>query len=1075
MKTILLWDPRFPDRRPARLTVEDTVASAAVRAGVAAAANPAEAGALSAGGALDPTMLTEVVLQHGNGGTTRRVFLPYSVVMVGALAGVLASIGTPIAGGVTPTPTPSAPTIAFANTTASVTEGDSGTKTVSNVINVTRNGVTGPLTVNLSYSGTATSGTDYVAGPVSGTIADGQTSLSFDLTINGDTGVESDETIVINAVLAAYTSATASKTITVTNDDVTVTPSTIYLLDTDAGISDVDDTMAMGLMVADHKAGTITLAGVCSSSNDTYAAAGIEALLRKYGVASPVGSYKGSNNSLPSGSIKSNVPQFMRDNYGTGGVQSKTIADYPESTAFYNTIVNGLAPGQSLKVVIVGSPMAFTGWWAQATTDQKAKIASVNQMGGKFPSNGSAETNAKIDPAATAALAAIGNAGLPVTWLDFNAGLNIFTAPPFYTDASPVNGDPIAGAFQLFTIEQPAQIQVGRRHSWDPACCRVAVYGLESFYTASAAGTVTVDAAGNTDFAAGTGGNIVLSKISGTTAANLSYANILEASVARVTKPRGKLGGWIVADKVPFVSAVSANDPGTQFVYDIANPAFYSIMGGSPGNTTNDPARVAAPNSAKQMFDFVPQAYFEYYIAPDLATTSGTVAFGMIVNFDTLPTTITSLVGRRGGASTGFWELLTDASGIPQALVYPDPAGAAIVATGTTPVTPGAWAMLVGYFDGTNLKLRINGVEVASVAASIYTAAAISSGTQIGARNLGGSRQQGIDAKAIASGFLINPTASEFAAWEARGVAIATDHGVTISSGGGTADTTPNAFTFTDVTNATPSTDYTSNAITVSGIDAASPISISGGTYSKNGGAFTTATATVVNGDTVAVKGTSSASASTAVNVVLSVGGVSDTYTVTTAAASGVATASFTGTDGTNLTALPADTGQAWTSRNGSFIVANNRAYSASGAHYTLGFTPNVNCFVQAAVTYVGAAGNRTGGILLRSKTNQDFIHIFASSATTPGPGIYVSTFVGGVGTQTQLSGAAAIAVGGTATLRLEVNGSTVTPYVNGTAYPTITVTDAALLTAGEVGIRSSGTMTATTGYHIDDLSAGSL
>ncbi|KQM56708.1 hypothetical protein ASE69_03585 [Sphingomonas sp. Leaf208] len=116
------------------------------------------------------------------------------------------------------------PSIAFAAPTASVAEGDSGTKIVSNVINVTRNGVTGPLTVSLSYSGTATSGTDYVAGPVSGTIADGQTSLSFDLTINGDTGVESDETIVINAVLDGYSSATTSKTITVTNDDVTSTP-----------------------------------------------------------------------------------------------------------------------------------------------------------------------------------------------------------------------------------------------------------------------------------------------------------------------------------------------------------------------------------------------------------------------------------------------------------------------------------------------------------------------------------------------------------------------------------------------------------------------------------------------------------------------------------------------------------------------------------------------------------------------------------------------------------------------------------------------------------------------------------
>ncbi len=106
MKTILLWDLRFPDRKPARLTVEDTIASAAVRSGAATAANPAEAGILAAGGPLDPSMLTEVVLQHGFAGATRRVFLPYSAVLVGALAGVLASIGTPIPA--EPTPTPSA-------------------------------------------------------------------------------------------------------------------------------------------------------------------------------------------------------------------------------------------------------------------------------------------------------------------------------------------------------------------------------------------------------------------------------------------------------------------------------------------------------------------------------------------------------------------------------------------------------------------------------------------------------------------------------------------------------------------------------------------------------------------------------------------------------------------------------------------------------------------------------------------------------------------------------------------------------------------------------------------------------
>jgi hypothetical protein len=107
MKTILLWDPRFPGRLPSRLTLPDELASAAVRAGVAAAANPSEAGTLAVGGPLDASMLTEVVLQHGVLGTrTSRVFLPYSVVLVGAGLGVLASIGTPVAGSSTPTPTP---------------------------------------------------------------------------------------------------------------------------------------------------------------------------------------------------------------------------------------------------------------------------------------------------------------------------------------------------------------------------------------------------------------------------------------------------------------------------------------------------------------------------------------------------------------------------------------------------------------------------------------------------------------------------------------------------------------------------------------------------------------------------------------------------------------------------------------------------------------------------------------------------------------------------------------------------------------------------------------------------------
>ncbi len=201
MKTILLWDPRFPDRRPARLTVEDTVASAAVRAGIAAAANPAEAGALSAGGALDPTMLTEVVLQHGPGTATRRVFLPYSVVMVGAAAGVLAAIGTPIPGGVTPTPTPS-PTLTLSATSPSIASNAAAGTLVSNISNVPT-GATPTVTPNdgrLVIAGDSSAGWKVVVGMSA--LSAG--TVNFSVAATGATGASGVLTVTAVAGVVAY-------------------------------------------------------------------------------------------------------------------------------------------------------------------------------------------------------------------------------------------------------------------------------------------------------------------------------------------------------------------------------------------------------------------------------------------------------------------------------------------------------------------------------------------------------------------------------------------------------------------------------------------------------------------------------------------------------------------------------------------------------------------------------------------------------------------------------------------------------------------------------------------------------
>lgn len=97
-------------------------------------------------------------------------------------------------------------------------------------------------------------------------------------------------------------------------------------------------------------------------------------------------------------------------------------------------------------------------------------------------------------------------------------------------------------------------------------------------------------------------------------------------------------------------------------------------------------------------------------------------------------------------------------------------------------------------------------------------------------------------------------------------------------------DTTPDAFDFTPVTGADRSTLYVSNIVAIAGINAAAVVSVAGGEYRKNGGSWTSTAGSVVVGDTLQVRGTSSASYTADVNVTLTVGGVADTFTITTEA-----------------------------------------------------------------------------------------------------------------------------------------------------------------------------------------------
>jgi len=112
-------------------------------------------------------------------------------------------------------------------------------------------------------------------------------------------------------------------------------------------------------------------------------------------------------------------------------------------------------------------------------------------------------------------------------------------------------------------------------------------------------------------------------------------------------------------------------------------------------------------------------------------------------------------------------------------------------------------------------------------------------------------------------------------------------------------------FAFAPQSNAPLATAITSNTITIAGLSGASPISIAGGSYSVNGGAYTTAPGTVNNTDTVTVRLTSSATYATTMLATVTIAGVSASFNVTTSAALLTISGPNTGGSGT-ITALAA-------------------------------------------------------------------------------------------------------------------------------------------------------------------------
>lgn len=166
--------------------------------------------------------------------------------------------------------------------------------------------------------------------------------------------------------------------------------------------------------------------------------------------------------------------------------------------------------------------------------------------------------------------------------------------------------------------------------------------------------------------------------------------------------------------------------------------------------------------------------------------------------------------------------------------------------------------------------------------------------------------------------------------------------------GCGNADTTPDAFSFTDQSGVAISTLIQSDTLVIGGIDTATNVSISGDggpEFRIAGGSWVTS-GTITNGQTLQLRLTSNAANSTTNSATVTVGTVNDQWDVTTAGADPCAGSPSPGTvcaDGSVYAGLspngnvkmyttPADAGQyPWNNGNSSGYVQTNQASAITG------------------------------------------------------------------------------------------------------------------------------------------------
>jgi hypothetical protein len=205
-----------------------------------------------------------------------------------------------------------------------ITEGDAGTSIAT--FTLTRTGGTAAFTVEYATAdGTAAAGTDYVAATGTASFAEGATTATVSVTINGDTVVEPNETFFLNLANATGGAAIAdsSATGTITNDDAapvagSVSVSDISITEGNSGTKIVTFTLARTDGTAAFNVDFATADGTAKAGSDYVATSGKASFAENATTAGVSVTIKGDT------VVEPNETFFLNLANATGGA---TIAD----------------------------------------------------------------------------------------------------------------------------------------------------------------------------------------------------------------------------------------------------------------------------------------------------------------------------------------------------------------------------------------------------------------------------------------------------------------------------------------------------------------------------------------------------------------------------------------------------------------------------------------------------------------------------------------------------------------------------------------------------------------------------